>query len=400
LHARARIDANEVNMLDAKAENRILIAGAGPSGLALAAELSRRDVNPLIIDRQAAGANTSRACVVHARTMELLEPLRVTRDLLAAGVKVPIFRIRDRDRPLLAIDFSDIPSPYPFTLMIPQNRIEQILLRHLEGLGCSVIRPCELIHFSESASQTEVEIRANGSTQSISAEWLIGCDGMHSRVREQSGIAFSGGEYEESFVLADVRMKWPLTRDEVTLFYSPKGLVVVAPLPDDRFRIVATVDEAPEAPSLEFMQAVLDARGPAANPGRIQDVAWSSRFHIHHRVAQNPRKGRVLLCGDAAHVHSPAGGQGMNTGIQDSILLAEALTRTLQDGDDRRLDAWAARRHKVASDVVVLTDRMTRMATMKSPMGQALRNLAVAFAGHIPPVRAAVAKTLSELNAR
>jgi 2-polyprenyl-6-methoxyphenol hydroxylase-like FAD-dependent oxidoreductase len=385
-------------MVDVRAENKILIVGAGPSGLALAAELKRRGVNAVIIDQQPAGANTSRACVVHARTMEVLEPLGATRDLLAEGVKVPVFRIRDRDRPLLTIDFSDLPSFYRFTLMIPQNRVEQILLQHLESLGCNVMRPCKLIRYTTSPSLV-AQVQDN-SIQSIRAEWLIGCDGMHSTVRQQSGIAFPGGEYEASFVLADVSMEWPLSREEVTLFYSPKGLVVVAPLPNERFRIVATVDEAPEVPSLEFMQAVLDARGPTTNPGRLHDVAWSSRFHIHHRVAQTPRKGRVLLCGDAAHVHSPAGGQGMNTGIQDSVSLAEALTSTLRDGDEARLDAWAAQRHKVASDVVTLTDRMTRVATMKSPTGQALRNIAVAFAGHLPPVRAAVARTLAELDAR
>ena len=260
-----------------------------------------------IIDRQVAGSNTSRACVVHARTLETLELLGVTRDLLAEGVKVPIFRIRDRDRPLLTIDFSEIPSSYQFTLMIPQNRIEQILLRHLENIGRSVIRPCELVSYSTSPSQIDANVRTNGSIQSIKAQWLIGCDGMHSTVREQSGITFAGGEYEASFVLADVRMEWPLTREEVTLFYSPKGFVVVAPLPNNRFRIVATADEAPAVPSLEFMQAVLDGRGPATNPGRIHDVAWSSRFHIHHRVAESVRNGRILLCGDAAHVHSPAG---------------------------------------------------------------------------------------------
>jgi len=366
-------------MLDVKAANKILIVGAGPSGLALAAELKRRGVNAAIVDQQPAGANTSRACVVHARTMEVLEPLGMTHDLLAEGVKVPVFRIRDRDRPLLTIDFSDIPSFYRFTLMIPQNRVEQILLQHLESLGCNVIRPCKLIRYATSPSLVEAQVQ-DSSIQSVRAEWLIGCDGMHSTVRQQSGMAFPGGEYEASFVLADVSMDWPLSREEVTLFYSPKGLVVVAPLPNERFRIVATVDEAPEVPSLAFMQAVLDARGPTTNPGRLHDVAWSSRFHIHHRVAQTPRKGRVLLCGDAAHVHSPAGGQGMNTGIQDSVSLAEALTSTLRDGDEARLDAWAAQRHKVASDVVKLTDRMTRVATMKSPTGQALRNIAVAFA--------------------
>ena len=386
-------------MLDVRAENKILIVGAGPSGLALAAELKRRGVNAVIIDQQSAGANTSRACVVHARTMEVLEPLGVSRDLLAEGVKVPIFRVRDRDQPLLTIDFSDLPSSYRFALMIPQNRVEQILLQHLESLGCNVMRPCKLIRYTTSPSLVEAQVQ-DSSIKSIKAEWLIGCDGMHSTVRQQSGIAFSGGEYEASFVLADVSMDWPLSREEVTLFFAPKGLVVVAPLPNERFRIVATVDEAPEVPSLEFMQAILDARGPTTSPGRLHDVAWSSRFHIHHRVAQTPRKGRVLLCGDAAHVHSPAGGQGMNTGIQDGLSLAEALTSTFQDGDEARLDDWAAQRHKVASDVVTLTDRMTRVATMKSPTGQTLRNIAVAFVGHLPPVRAAVAKTLAELDAR
>jgi 2-polyprenyl-6-methoxyphenol hydroxylase-like FAD-dependent oxidoreductase len=387
-------------MQDVKTENQILIVGAGPSGLALAGELKRRGVDVVIIDQQPVGANTSRACVVHARTMEVLEPLGVTRDLLAEGVRVPIFRIRDRDRILVTIDFSEIPSRYPFTLMIPQSRIEQILLRHLERLRGSVVRPCKLIHYAPSRSLVEAQVQASGPVKSITAHWLVGCDGMHSTVREQSSITFLGEEYKASFVLADVSMDWPLSREEVTLFYSPLGLIVVAPLPNERFRIVATVDEAPEVPSVEFMQALLDARGPTKNPGRLHDVAGSSRFHIHHRLVKNPRKGRVLLCGDAAHVHSPAGGQGMNTGIQDSISLADALTSTLRDGYEPRLDVWAARRHKVASDVVALTDRMTRVATMKSPMGQALRNMVVALAGRLPPVRAAVAKTLAELEAR
>jgi 2-polyprenyl-6-methoxyphenol hydroxylase-like FAD-dependent oxidoreductase len=131
--------------------------------------------------------------------------------------------------------------------MIPQNRIEQILLRHLKDLGRSVMRPCELIRYSTSPSQIEAEVRINGSVQSINAQWLIGCDGMHSRVREQSGITFAGGEYEASFVLADVRMEWPLSREEVTLFYSPKGFVVV-----DRFPMTASVSLPPPRKGQRF----------------------------------------------------------------------------------------------------------------------------------------------------
>jgi 2-polyprenyl-6-methoxyphenol hydroxylase-like FAD-dependent oxidoreductase len=385
---------------DLKTDTDILVAGAGPTGLALAAELMRRGIMPTIIDRQAAGATTSRACVVHARTLEVLEPLGATADLLAQGIKVPIFRVRDRDRVLLTIDFSEIASPYPFTLMIPQSEVEQCLLEHLRELGGDVVRPCELVGFTEPGADIEVQIKNGGATETRKLRWLIGCDGMHSLVREQAGVAFTGGAYEQDFVLADVHMDWPLSREEVTLFYSADGLVVVAPLPQDRFRIVATVDQAPESPSKDYMQSVLDRRGPTAKPGRIRDTVWTSRFHIHHRVTETPRKGRILLCGDAAHVHSPAGGQGMNTGIQDAVSLAEALSETLRDGDDARLDAWAANRHRIAHGVVTMTDLMTRMATMKSPAGKVLRNIAVELAGHLPPVRAALARTLAELDAR
>ena len=387
-------------MSDLKTDSEILVAGAGPTGLALAAELLRRGIMATIIDRQAAGANTSRAGVVHARTLEMLEPLGVTADLLARGIKVPIFRVRDRDRVLLTVDFSQIASPYPFTLMIPQSEVEQCLLEHLQELGGDVVRPCELVGFAKPAADIEVQVRNGGGTRTRSPRWLIGCDGMHSVVREQAGVAFTGGAYEQDFVLADAHMDWPLSREEVTLFYSTDGLMVVAPLPQQRFRIVATVDHAPESPSKDYVQSVLDRRGPTAKPGRISDTVWTSRFHIHHRVTETPRKGRILLCGDAAHVHSPAGGQGMNTGIQDAISLAEALSETIRDGDEARLDAWAANRHRIAHGVVTMTDRMTRVATMKSPAGKVLRNIAVALAGLLPPVRAALARTLAELDAR
>ncbi len=383
-----------------KTNTEILIVGAGPTGLALAAELARRGIDAVIIDQQPAGANTSRACVVHARTLEVLEPLGETADLLALGIKVPIFRIRDRDRTLITIDFAEIDSPYPFTLMCSQDKIERTLLGHLRKSGGDVVRPCRLVSCGPSGASIEAKVEIGGAVQAIAAKWLVGCDGMHSTVREMSGIEFAGAAYQQSFVLADVRMDWPLSRQEVTLFYAAEGLVVVAPLPDDHFRIVATVDQAPDLPSAEYIQALLDQRGPAINPARIRDVVWNSRFHIHHRVAEHLRKGRTLLCGDAAHVHSPAGGQGMNTGIQDGISLGDALARTLADGDETRLQTWVSERHRIASDVVRMTDRLTRIATIKSRAGQHLRNVAVTLAGQVPSVRAALARTLAELDAR
>jgi 2-polyprenyl-6-methoxyphenol hydroxylase-like FAD-dependent oxidoreductase len=379
---------------------QVLIIGAGPAGLSLAAELRRLAVEPVIVDQQAAGANTSRACVIHARTLEVLEPLGVTKELLAQGEVVPFFRARDRDRILIALDFSRIHSKYNLTLMCPQDRTEQILLDSLERQGARVIRPAQFRRMTQGPDGNGVraDLDCADGPRSITAQWLVGCDGMNSAVRDQSGIPFVGARYDESFVLADVKMSWPLSRDEVTLFFSHEGFMVVSPLPNGQFRIVATVDEAPEVPSMAFVQALLDSRGPKRQRAVLAGIIWGSRFRVHHRVAASPRKGRVLLCGDAAHVHSPAGGQGMNTGIQDSIALADALAQTLKDGNEKRIDEWAVDRHKIATSVVALTDRMTRVATLKSSVGKGIRNQLLSLIGRLPPVRAFLAKNLAELR--
>ena len=378
----------------------ILIVGAGPVGLALASELSRRRVPHFIVDQLAAGANTSRACVVHARTLEVLEPLGVVPELLARGVKVPIFRVRDRDRPLITIDFRELPSPHAYTLMVPQSDTEAVLLAGLEARGGRVVRPCTLISARADADGMTATLRNANGDHVVRTRYLAGCDGSRSAVREQAAIAFEGGSYEEAFVLADVRMDWPLSREEVTLFYSPAGLVVVAPMPNQRFRVVATIDTAPPVPTIGDIQSLLDERGPEATQARVRDVVWGSRFHIHHRVAATLRKGPILILGDAAHVHSPAGGQGMNTGIQDAVALGAALAAVVERRDDPALAAWAKQRLQVARDVVRLTDRMTRAATIENRFAQAVRNTAVQIVGSVPPARHAIAMKLSELAQR
>ncbi|AVR96148.1 FAD-dependent monooxygenase [Pseudoduganella armeniaca] len=379
----------------------ILIAGAGPAGMALRLALARLGVAAVQVDKHAAGLNTSRAAVLHARTLEVLEPLGVVPDLLAHGLKVQDFRIRAGSDVLLHIGFDAIPSAYPFALLCPQNRTEAILQSRLDAGALAITRPARLV----SAAATPDGIAAglalpDGATQTVHARWLVGCDGAHSAVRNLAGIAFEGGDYSETFVLADVRMDGPW-RDEVSLFFSPDGLMVVAPLPEDdgsstdRYRIVATVAATSDQPALADVQALVDQRGPAA---RVRELLWSSAFHLQHRLAAQVHRGRFLLCGDAAHVHSPAGGQGMNIGIQDAVELAEPLALALRAGDLSGIEAWARRRHEVAREVVRMTDGLTRMATVSSGLGRAVRQAVLGLVGHSEFLRQRIAVRLAELE--
>jgi 2-polyprenyl-6-methoxyphenol hydroxylase-like FAD-dependent oxidoreductase len=383
-----------------ESEHTIVIVGAGPTGLALGGELKRLGVSSLILDRLAAGANTSRAAVIHARTLEVLEPLGVTPELLQDGIIVPTFRVRDGNRILASISFKDLDTKYPFTLMCPQDRTEAILLRRLQSLGGAVRRPCDVVAIRPGENNVQVQFKSGKELETRQAKWLVGCDGMNSVVREQAAIPFLGSAYEESFVLADVEMDWPLGREEVSLFFSGQGLVVVAPLPGNHFRIVATVKQAPPAPSIADFQQILEERGPENAAITIHRMVWSSRFHVQHRVAKVLRQGRILLAGDAGHVHSPAGGQGMNTGIQDAVALAGALKETLQQGNDAALNIWQEKRLEIAHSVVKLTDRLTKVATASSSGVKLLRNAVISIIGQIPFAQHALAEKLSELDNR
>jgi 2-polyprenyl-6-methoxyphenol hydroxylase-like FAD-dependent oxidoreductase len=230
----------------------------------------------------------------------------------------------------------------------------------------------------------------------IRARYAVGADGINSTVREQAGIGFEGGEYGESFVLADVRLNGEAPADEVMLFWAKAGMTVVAPLPGDVFRIVAPVADAPEELSATYVQEILDSRGFGAGRMVVADVIWGSRFRIHHRVADTYRAGRLLLSGDAAHVHSPAGGQGMNLGIQDGVALADALARVLAGEPESVLDAYSAARRPIAQQVVAMTDRLTRLATLPRA-ARPVRNAVIGLAGRIPAVRRALATQLSGL---
>jgi 2-polyprenyl-6-methoxyphenol hydroxylase-like FAD-dependent oxidoreductase len=382
-----------VMLKDEPATTDVLIVGAGPTGLTLATALAARGIRAAVVERQAAGANTSRAAVVHARTLEVLEPVGVADRLARLGVHAPRFTIRDRDRILVQVRFDNLPTPYPYTLMISQAVTEAVLLERFTELGGRVLWRREVTDVAQNDEGVTATLRDG---MRLHARYLVGADGMHSMIRERARIGFPGASYGESFSLADVRLAGVVPGDEVILYFSPAGLVVVAPLPGGVHRIVATVDSAPEHPDVDYMQALLDERGPERERAVVKEVVWGSRFRVHHRVADTFRAGRILLAGDAAHVHSPAGGQGMNTGIQDAMVLAEALSSALTSGNERLLNAYGTSRRPIAKQVVALADRLTRLATV-GPRLRPLRNILLKSLACVPAFRRSLAWRLSGL---
>ncbi len=371
----------------------VLVVGAGPTGLTLAAALLARGVDAMVADKLQKGANTSRAAAINARTLEVLEGLDVARRLVKAGLIAPRFTMRQGRRILMPIDFSDLPTEHPYSLMLSQADTERLLEERLRELGGDVIRPTTLTGIAQDSAGVTATFD-DGET--IRARYAVGADGINSVVRQHAGIGFTGGEFAESFVLADVRLTGEAPRDEVILFYAEQGLNVLAPLPDDIFRIVAPTRDAPREPSPQFVQNLLDTR--AFGPGQtvVTELLWGTRFRIHHRVADRYRQGRLMLAGDAAHVHSPAGGQGMNLGITDAVALAGALAEALGGGSDTVLDSYGQAQRQRAEKVLKMTGRLTQISTLPPPL-RPVRNAAMRLAARVPAVRRQLALGLSGL---
>lgn len=379
----------------------ILIVGAGPTGLALAVALQKAEVDHVLIDTLEAGRNTSRAAVVHPHTLEMLDTIGAAGSLSAKAIALTNFTVRDRDRPLLQMSFATLPSTFRHMLMVPQSTTEAVLEARLNELGGKVNRGVTAQGIVIDERGAIVRVNIGDGEQDIRARYIVGADGMHSTIREAADIPFRGSAYSESFVLADVRMDWALGAEEVSFFFSPAGLVVVAPLPGGSYRIVATLDDAPERPSVADIQQLLDARGPVGQPARVTHILWSSRFRVQHRLVDRYRSGPILLMGDAAHVHSPAGGQGMNTGLIDAVVLGQALARVMRDGEpDSVLDDYARTRRPAARQVLTLASRLTVVATLRAWPARWLRNLVVRSLDHWPPFKRALGMGLSGLARR
>ncbi|CAO4146332.1 6-methylpretetramide 4-monooxygenase [Methylorubrum aminovorans] len=382
----------------------VLIVGAGPVGLTLACELARYRIGVRLIDRAPQATQTSKALVVWSRTLELMDRMGCTEAFLAAGLRARGATLRGGGQVLGGPDFTDIASPYAFGLMIPQSDTERLLAEHLRTFGIAVEREVELLAFSPAPNGVEARLsHADGRQETVETPYLIGCDGAHSAVRHGLGLPFRGSAQGDDWLLADIRLDGVEAPpgDRIAVYLHRDGPFVIFPIPNGRARVVATVGRADGRPkpdpTLAEVQALVESRaGPSI---RVSDPVWLSRFRINERKVSEYGRGRVFLVGDAAHIHSPAGGQGMNTGMQDAVNLAWKLALVLRGAAaPTLLDSYSPERNAVGERVLRNAGRLTAMATLANPVAQAVRNAALRFLLGLPAVRRLMAATMSEIE--
>jgi 2-polyprenyl-6-methoxyphenol hydroxylase-like FAD-dependent oxidoreductase len=357
----------------------VLIAGAGPTGLVLSLWLTRLGVKVRIIDKTAEPGTTSRALAVQARTLELYRQLNLTDAVLKLGHKVPAVNLWVKGEPATRLPFERIGSdltPYSFLHIFPQDEHERLLIERLAALGSSVERRTELVSFTEKGGRVLAQLRGpEGREESCEASYIAGCDGTRSTVREVIGTGFPGGTYRQLFYVADVEAAGPPINGELHVDLDEADFLAVFPLAGKgRARLIGTVrdERADRADTLKF-EDVSD-RAIKHLKVDVRKVNWFSTYHVHHRVAEHFRKGRALLVGDAAHVHSPAGGQGMNTGIGDAINLAWKLAWVLAgNAPDKLLDSYEQERISFARRLVATTDRVFSFATAEGRIADIIR---------------------------
>jgi 2-polyprenyl-6-methoxyphenol hydroxylase-like FAD-dependent oxidoreductase len=360
-------------------QSDVLIIGAGPTGLVLALWLTKLGVKVRIVDRTAGPGTTSRALAVQARTLELYRQLDLADAVVAGGHHVPAVNLWVKGEAAARVSFESVGSgltPYPFLHIFPQDQHERLLIERLQALGVAVERKTELIRFADGENSITACLRGpDGQERDCEAHYIAGCDGAHSIVRETIGTGFPGGTYRQIFYVADVSATGPALNGELHIDLDEADFLGVFPLAGQgRARLIGTVrdERADRVDSLTFK----DISDRAINHLKVQvnNVNWFSTYHVHHRVTAHFRKGRAFLLGDAAHIHSPAGGQGMNTGIGDAINLAWKLAAVLAGrAHDNLLDSYEAERIGFARRLVATTDRVFSFATAQGRIADVMR---------------------------
>jgi 2-polyprenyl-6-methoxyphenol hydroxylase-like FAD-dependent oxidoreductase len=385
-------------MLHAAADTDVLIVGAGPVGLFLANECARRGVRYRIVETQASQSSHSKALAIFPRTLEILDMAGLVGPFLEHANRVTSVAVMTRGRTLARMRFAPEQSPYPFVAMVPQNVTERLLVEQLHRAGGAVEYETTFVSATQRGDGVGVTLDRQGETFQLEASFVVGCDGAHSPVRHLLDLPFEGGAYESTFLLADIETGADLPADELQLCPDESGPLAIFPMSAARRRIVAIVARTEgDAPSLDFVRRILAERAPAGL--NVDVLNWSSYFRIHHRQTRQLRVGRIFLAGDAAHIHSPFGGQGMNTGLQDVWNLAWKLDLAVRGhATESLLDSYTAERRPVIKAVIKTTDLLTKAMGTPNKVAQALRDTLIPAVSRWAPFQHAFVKRLSGLG--
>lgn len=375
----------------------VLVVGAGPAGTMLAGEIARAGRSVTVLDRRPGPSPLSRAFGVHAATLELLEARGLADGLLTHGRPVDRLRLWRG----VGIRLDRLATRFPYVLVTPQHHVDAALEQYARDRGATVFRGAAVTGLEQDDDGVTVTADGPDGPQQWRAGWVVGADGVHSTVRELLSVPFPGTEVLRSVMLADVRLSRP-PGDGIDVNTAPHGFAFVAPFGDGWFRVIAwdrrrQTDDTTPVTVEEVRTALVAAFGDDLGMG---EVRWLSRFHCDERQVEQYRHGRVFLAGDAAHVHSPAGGQGMNTGIQDAANLGWKLAAVVGGVDPVILDSYQRERHPVGRQVLRSSGGLMRMMTLRSPVLRSLRRVLAPVATRIRPLVAVVAGQLSGLSVR
>ncbi|STX50389.1 FAD dependent oxidoreductase [Legionella busanensis] len=375
-----------------------LVVGAGPVGLFCANELSRHGVSCRIIDKKSTLSDKSKALAIHIRTLETFEDTSFLNDVLAEGHKVYGVLLKSDNGLLSEINFEKIGSNYNFLIDLPQNKTEDILYKGLCAKNIPLEWQTELISFQEGEPVIALVKKANGQTEEIATKWIIACDGAHSTLRHLCNAKFLGAEYKQQWWLADLYAQGDLPEDKIVIYTSLNGPLVCLPMGNKRYRLIMSMPANKQIqPTLEDIITLFNKR--SSDEAKLYDPIWLADFSIHHRQIDHYRYSHVFFCGDAAHIHSPMGGQGLNTGIQDVYNLVWKLNLVLKGyARDTLLDSYQIERYPIAKAILKKTDLMTKMISLKSKPLINLRNKLMSKFTSYDFLMSPVVKDLAELN--
>lgn len=380
----------------------VLIVGAGPVGLTLAIECRRHGIPVRIIDHNAAHSTYSKALAIWSATLECFAAMGVVDPFLKKSLPVRNFIFADSGKILNKIPLNrGIDSVYPSPVILPQSETEEILENHLAALGVKVERQVELKSFSQDEKSVTAELQsADGSCESVTVSYLAGCDGAKSTVRHGLKLDFLGATEDLNFVLIDAKVEGTLEEDSILVNWNQHCTIAFFPVKPGVFRVFAQRKDLTDEsiPTVEEMQSYLDKTG--LSHLRFYDCEWLSHFNINERVASRNYVGRIFLVGDACHIHSPAGGQGMNTGIQDAFNLGWKFKCMLEKRGDPKMiaETYFQERYPVAETLIEETTKLLHVGVNSNKLNRIVRDLVIGVFLHAPMLQEMLAGKLSEMN--